>query len=264
MVKLTFEWKTIKEKNLIFANLLTLNKLKIYKMKMIKTFLIAVIALTSVHVSAQTVDEIVAKNLESMGGKDKLAALKTIKMTGGMTANGTDISLTSVKLHQVGMRMDLDIMGTSNYQLINNKSGWAFFPVMGMTEPKEMEAAQYKSGVNQLDAQGALFNYKDKGTTIESLGKEMVDGSEAYKLKVTYKNGHSATFFIDAKTNRHVKSISKTFANGQEMDMETTFADFKQNVDGYWFPFSITNAQGTITIDKIETNVPVSEDLFKN
>lgn len=233
-------------------------------MKMLKTLLIAVMALVTVHVSAQTVDEIVAKHVEAMSGKDKLAALKSVKMTGSMTANGTDISIISSRLHQVGMRMDLEIMGTLNYQLINNKTGWAFFPVMGMTEPKEMDAEQYKSGINQLDAQGALFNYREKGTTIESLGKEMVEGSEAYKLKVTFKNGHSATYFIETKTNRHVKSISKSVANDQEMELETTYTDFKQNADGYWFPYSMTNVQGTITFDKIETNVPLSESIFTN
>ena len=160
--------------------------------------------------------------------------------------------------------MDLDIMGSANYQLMNDKTGWAFFPVMGMTEPKEMEAPQYKTSVNQLDVQGALVNYKDKGTTLELLGKEKVDGADAHKVKVTYKNGHSATYFIDEKTNRHVKTISKSVANGNEMEVETTFSDFKQNADGYWFPYTITNAQGTINFDKIETNVTLDNKIFTN
>jgi len=51
---------------------------------------------------------------------------------------------------------------------------------------------------------------------------------------------------------------------GQEMDVETSFADFKQNADGYWFPYTINTMQGAITFEKIETNVPVDEKLFKN
>jgi len=233
-------------------------------MKMFKTLFIAVMALVTVQLSAQTVDEIVDKNVEAMGGKEKLASLKSLKMSGTMNANGTDITINSSKLHQVGMRMDLDIMGTSNYQLINNKGGWAFFPVMGMTEPKEMDEVQFKSGFNQLDVQGSFFNYKEKGTTIELLGKETVDGSEAYKLKLNFKNGHTATFFIDTKTNRQVKSISKTVVNGKETEVETSYSDFKQNADGYWFPYTITSSQGAITFDKIETNVEIAESIFQN
>jgi hypothetical protein len=202
--------------------------------------------------------------VESLGGKDKLATLKSLRMSGNMDASGNDISLVLSKLQDVGMRMDLEIMGSSNYQLMNDKTGWAFFPVMGMTEPKEMDAPLYKTSVAQLDIQGALFNYKQKGTTLELQGKEKVDGADAYKIKVNYKNGHSATYFIDEKTYRHVKTVSKTIANGAEVEVATTFTDFKQNADGYWFPYTMTNAQGTISFDKIESNVTLDPKMFTN
>src|SRR5205085_5814483 len=109
------------------------------------------------------------------------------------------------KSHMVGFRMDIEVMGTSNYQIANKTEGWVFMPVMGMKEPQKMDDAQYKASVNQFDLQGALVNYKDKGTAIESLGKETVDGSEAYKLKLTFSNGETSNYFIDAKTNRLVK-----------------------------------------------------------
>lgn len=233
-------------------------------MKIAKTLLVGLISLTGFFASGQTADEVIAKHVESLGAKDKLDALKSVRMTGTMNAQGNDISIVLSKVHQTGMRMDLDIMGSSNYQLMNDKTGWAFFPVMGMTEPTEMEAPQYKSGVNQMDVQGALVDYKDKGTSVELLGKEKVDGADAHKIKVTYKNGHVATYFIDEKTNRHVKTISKSVANGNEMEIETTFTDFKQNTDGYWFPYTVTNAQGTIIFEKIETNVAIDAKLFSN
>jgi outer membrane lipoprotein-sorting protein len=166
--------------------------------------------------------------------------------------------------HLIGFRLDMDIMGSSNYQMLNATEGWVFMPVMGMTEPKKMEDDQYKSASSQLDIQGALLNYKDKGTTIELLGKDKVDNAEAYKLKLTLKSGKVVTYFLDAKTYFLIKTASKQNVQGEEMDMETTFADFKQNADGFWFPYSTTSMQGTITFDKIETNVKVEDSLFKN
>jgi hypothetical protein len=35
---------------------------------------------------AQTADELIAKNLEARGGKDKISAIKSAKVTGKMTA----------------------------------------------------------------------------------------------------------------------------------------------------------------------------------
>ncbi|HMJ47905.1 MAG TPA: hypothetical protein VK498_11290, partial [Ferruginibacter sp.] len=171
-------------------------------MKTIKTLIISFLALSGLQLSAQTADEVINKNIDAMGGKEKLATLKSVKMSGTMSVQGTDISLTLTKVHLTGMRMDIEAMGTSNYQLANNAKGWIFMPVMGMDSPKEMDADQYKTSINQMDVQGNLFNYKEKGTTVELVGKEMVDGSEANKIKTTFKNGESATYFIDTKTNR--------------------------------------------------------------
>ena len=47
----------------------------------------------------------------------------------------------------------MDIMGSSNYQMLNATEGWVFMPVMGMTEPKKMED-DYQSASSQLDIQG--------------------------------------------------------------------------------------------------------------
>ena len=199
-----------------------------------------------------------------MGGKEKLESLKSVRMTGSMSTQGVDISMTMTRSHLIGFRLDMDIMGSSNYQMLNATEGWVFMPVMGMTEPKKMEDDQYKSASSQLDIQGALLNYKDKGTTIELLGKDKVDNAEAYKLKLTLKSGKVVTYFLDAKTYFLIKTASKQNVQGEEMDMETTFADFKQNADGFWFPYSTTSMQGTITFDKIETNVKVEDSLFKN
>lgn len=213
---------------------------------------------------AQTVDEIVEKYITALGGKEKLTSLKTVKMEGTMTVQGYDLTITTTKSHMIGVRTDIEVMGTSNYQVANATKGSTFFPVRGQTEPEEMDPDMLKSSQNQMDLQGALCNYKDKGTTVELLGKETVDGSEAYKLKVSYKNGVVSTYYIDSKTSRIVKTEGKLKINGEEQNIVTTYSDYKQNADGYWFPYSVTNAQGTITYDKISTNITVDENIYKN
>ena len=233
-------------------------------MKMIKLFFSALVVLTGMQVKAQTADEVIDKYVEAMGGKEKLAALKTVKMSGSMSVQGTDVTLTITKSHMAGMRVDMEIMGSSNYQVANTKGGWVFMPVMGMGSPQQMDEEQFKSTSSQFDVQGALFNAKEKGSTVEMVGKEKVDGAEAYNMKVTYQTGKTANFFIDTKTNRLIKTSSKATVQGQEMDMETSFSDYKQNADGYWFAYTTTNMQGTITFDKIESNVKVDEAIFKN
>ena len=163
----------------------------------------------------------------------------------------------------IGTRTEFEYNGTPYYQVANGKKGQIYSP--GMPDPIDMDEDTYKFYVNQMDAQGPLFNYKEKGNTVELIGTEKVNGSEAYKLKVTYKNGLFGNFFIDKTTNRLVKTTGKQTMMGQEMDVETTFSDYKQNADGYWFAYTATNnLRGPIKFDKIETNIAVDEKMYSN
>lgn len=234
-------------------------------MKRIKNLLLAAFALTSLSATAQTADEIIAKNIEAMGGAAKIGALTSVKRTGNMSAQGMDIPIVMTVSHLKGMRVDIEVMGTSNYQIMTPEKGFMFFPIQQMTEPKELDAETVKSAQSQLDLQGPLFNYKDKGNTIEYVSTEKVEGSDAYKLKLTSKSAKTSYYFIDTKSNRIVKISGKSKGpDGEEMDVETFYSDYKQNADGYWFAYASTTPQGPMTFDKIETNVTVDENIFKN
>ncbi len=232
-------------------------------MKTLKTLLPAFLLLLSFSVTAQTADEIVDKYVTAMGGKDKLSSLKSVKMEGTMNVQGNDISIAITKVQNTGMRLDMEIMGANNYQTMNTKGGITFFPIRGMQSPEPMPDEQYKGAMTQLDLQGALFNYKDKGTTLEYLGTEKVGGNDAYKLKATLKSGSVLNYFIDTKTNQLAKSSSKRMMQGVETEFETVFSDYKQNTDGYWFPYTVVATQGTTSFDKIETNITVDPKIFE-
>lgn len=234
-------------------------------MKMFKKLLFVGLALTSMTVFAQTADEIVAKNIEAMGGTAKIATLTTVKKSGNLSAQGMDIPMTFTIAQNKGFRVDVEVMGTSNYQIITPEKAFMFFPIQQMTEPKEMDAEMVKGMQSALDIQGQLFNYKEKGTTLEYVATEKVDGADAYKLKAASKSGKASFIFIDTKSNRVVKTTSKSKGpDGEETDVDVSYSDYKQNSDGYWFAYSTTSPQGPIVFDKIETNIKVDENIFKN
>ena len=234
-------------------------------MKKLSTGLLALITLVSVHssVKAQTADEVIDKYVAALGGKEKLASLKSVKMVGNLSVQGTDVGITITAVNGIGARTDISVPGMGEgFQIMNAKKGWSFMPFQGQTEPTEVSADMVKSSQSQLDIQGVLSNYKEKGSTVELAGKEAVHGADAYKLKLTSKDGKVSTIFIDSKTFYKVKSISKTATQQGEMDMETTYTDFKKTDDGFMFPYSQTNNRGTIMFTSVETNKPVDEKIF--
>ena len=222
----------------------------------------AVLLVTAHSTTAQTVDDIIAKHLTALGGKEKLLTLNTIKMVGSMSVQGADVTLTTTRQNIVGSRTDIEVMGTSNYQIVTAAKGTVFMPIQGMTEPQPMPAEQFKSSQAQLDIQSPFLNYKEKGNTVELDGTEKIGGEDNYKLKVTFKNGLVTTYFIGSKNNMVNKTKGKRIVNGETTDVETTFSDYKKNADGYMFAYAASSTNGDISFDKIETNVKVDPSIF--
>jgi hypothetical protein len=212
---------------------------------------------------AQTVDEIIDKYTTAMGGKEKMMSLNSFRMEGNLNVQGTDVSLIVTRQHLVGSRADISVMGTENYQICTPTKGWVFMPVQGQSAPEEMADDQFKASLNQLDLQGPFLNYKEKGNTIELAGKEKLDSGECFKLKVTYKNGSKTDYWINSKTYRIDKTSAKVMVNGEEMDVATTYSNYKQNADGYWFAYTTSSIRGETNFDKVDTNIKVDESIFK-
>ena len=232
-------------------------------MKILMVSGLLLIAMTFTRIlHAQTANDLVNKYISAMGGKQKLASLRTVKMEANLNVQGTDIGIVITKKHLAGMRIDISTMGTENYQIVTPAKGTIFMPVQGMSEPTAMPDDQLKAILPQLDLEGSFVNYENKGTIVELIGHENVDGEDCYNLKVTDKNGIITNCFISAKTSFIVKTNGKRVLNGEEMEVATTYNNYKQNADGFWFPYSTTNMQGTTDFSKIDTNIPVDESIF--
>lgn len=237
---------------------------------MLKTILGVLLALTvAIPASGQTVDEIIAKHVEASGGIDKIRAVKTARMSGKMTVGpGIEAPIVLELKRPNAMRMDFTLQGMTGTQAFDGTKGWMLMPFQGSTTAQEMPPDEAKMAAEQADMDGPLVDYKQKGHTVELLGKEQVDGADAYKLKVTMKNGVVRTMYLDAEHFLPIKEESKRTIRGSEVEAETIFGDYKK-VDGMMFAHSIESGQKgnpqkqKIVVEKIELNVAIDDARFK-
>src|SRR5690606_33686910 len=136
---------------------------------------------------AQSVDEIVDKHIAAMGGRDKLKSMETMYTEGVMEMQGMEIPIKLWVVNDKAVRMEFEVMGSSNIQVVTRNGGWMQMPLQG-TEPKEMDSGMVRSMQPRLDLAGELYDYKSRGRTVTLEGKETTGGVEAYKLKVTNEN----------------------------------------------------------------------------
>ncbi|HUJ39967.1 MAG TPA: DUF4292 domain-containing protein [Candidatus Acidoferrales bacterium] len=230
---------------------------------------LAVATVFTLPAGAQTVDEIIAKNIEARGGEAKLRAVKSIRLTGRFEVGPGMVAPMVMMQERPGMvRMEFTVQGMTGIQAYDGKEGWDIMPFQGKKDPEPMAADDVKLMEAQGDMDGPLMDYKAKGNTVEYLGKDKVEGSDAYKLRVTRKNGIVETVYIDVDSGLEVKTVTKAKVHGNETEEESTYSDFR-TVDGLVFPFAIEqNTVGSqqkqkITIDKIEINPDLSSVQFQ-
>jgi outer membrane lipoprotein-sorting protein len=234
-----------------------------------KTFALLLVAgLAGAAAHAQTADEIINKHFQARGGKDKIKAVQSERMTGKMVmGQGMEAPVIMELSRPNKLRMEFTIQGMTGVQAYDGKAGWSVMPFMGKTDPEAMSADEIKQTEDQADMDGPLMDYKEKGHQVELIGKEDVEGTPAYKLKVTKKNGDIVNIFIDAEQYMQIKEAGKVTVRGQEIESETTFGDFKP-VEGVIYPFSIeSKAKGApggmaITVSKIEVNPTLDASRF--
>jgi hypothetical protein len=227
--------------------------------------LLAMLASASIaHVQAQTLDEIIDKYVAAMGGKEKLLALHTVAMEGAVSINGQDVKVKITQVNCKFQRVDITFGGINGYIIQTHDSGWQYMPFQGQQKPEPLPSAVIKETADALDIQSPLLNYKEKGHTVELLGKDDVEGTECFKIKLVSKSGLEETFYIDPTNYYIIKTSVKSKASGKEVVQSQTFSNFKKLDNGYVFPFSATGfGPGELTFSKIDVNVPVDESVFK-
>jgi outer membrane lipoprotein-sorting protein len=218
---------------------------------------------------AQTADDIIAKNIAARGGMDKLKSIKSIKTTATMTMGpGMEAPGVMVQKRPEMARLEFTIQGLTAVQAYDGSKAWQIMPFMGKKDPELMSGDETKEMEETADLDGPLVDYKSKGNTVELLGKEKIEGTDAYKLKVTLKNGDVQTEYIDADSFLEIKEETKRMVRGTEHEFESSIGDYKE-VDGIIFPFAVesgmkgSDQKQKITISKIELNVPADDGMFK-
>jgi len=225
-------------------------------------------ALVAMPAAAQTVDDIIAKSNDAKGGLAKQRAVQSVRMTGRMTVGpGIEAPVVLEIKRPKSMRIDIAVQGMTITQAYDGTTGWMLNPLSGRTDPEVLPPDALKSVEEQADIDGPLIDYKAKGHTVELVGKEKVEGTDCYKIKVALKNGDIRTYFIDAESFLDIKVESRTMIRGTEQLGDTLAGDWKE-VGGLLFPHSIDSGQPgapvrqKLTIEKIELNVPLDDVRF--
>jgi hypothetical protein len=215
----------------------------------------------------QTVDEVIAKNIQAHGGIEKLKAVQSIRTTGKFTQGSFRAAFLQENKRPDKVREELLIQGLAQIQAYDGKTGWQISPFGGRKDPELMSHDDLKSLIIDADIDGPMVNYKEKGHKAELVGHDPVEGTDCYKVKLTLKNGDVRYYFLDADSFLEIKMENQSNIRGAVVFTENYYGDYEQ-VNGLYFPFSFESGQkgsqerAKFTVGKVELNVPLEDSLF--
>ena len=216
------------------------------------------------------VDEIVTANLTARGGMEAIQALQSIRATGMATASGGRIARVVQEIKRPGFyRLEFSSQGTKAVFAHDGEVGWHVAPMQGVFEPQPITPENdSEAGIDERDIEGPLVNWREKGHTVELLGRETLPGGEADKLEIKLADGGVRYDYVDVASHQVVRSDKTETIAGRTVLMEATYSDFRE-VGGLFFPHHIethvTDRPETITIvvEKFELNPDLDDARFR-
>ncbi len=254
--------------------------------------------------------DIVQKNVAARGGLQAWRAVQTMSMAGKLGVGGNqratltvpaptsnqgsrqqaftppprpveEVQLPFLMELERGrkMRFELQFNGQTAVQVFDGANGWKLRPWFKRHVIEPYTADEMKITSMQADLDGLLVDYAAKGTRIEFVGMDQVEGRDTYKLKLTLKNGSAIHVWIDAKTFLEAKIEGQPRRlDGTDHPVEVYYRDYRP-VNGLQIPFVIETkvlpvaktALGLkdppvpvekIIIDKIVVNPKLDESRF--
>jgi hypothetical protein len=133
-------------------------------------------------------------------------------------------------------------------------------------DPQPFEGEQLNQAKQQVNMEGELYNYAQKGSTAELIGKVNIEGNELYRIKLTSNDGNVKDYFIDAKTFYINRVKAKISGQGQTVDVEQIMGDYK-TIDGVTMPMKIETKSpmgtGAIIMEEVRYNENFDDAIFK-
>jgi hypothetical protein len=228
-------------------------------------------SIISTSLFAQNADEIISKYITTIGGADKLKALKGIKMELSVNQGGMEIPVEVVQQPGGKMYVKINLQGKELTQMASDGNTiWSTNFMTMKAEKADAEATENAKLSNQ-DFPDALLDYKAKGYSAEYVGKETKEGTECYKVKFTkkpitvggVKTDDISYYFFDTENNLPIATETEIKEGPMKGQKSTSTMSDYQEVDGLYFPFSMNQGGQDMKITKISFNPVVDDKIYE-
>lgn len=224
-------------------------------------------ALAAAPLAAQDANAILARHMQAMGGLEKLRAVHSIRIKGTMeTAPGIALPLLIEEARPNKSRVEARDADLVFLRVFNGAKGWLSDPSTGgalrpFTAPELKEAMQ-----GTFD--GELVDPAARGARVESIGRQMIQGREAYGLKILEKDGSTSLHWVDGQSFLEIQRERDTDSPLGRRTQLMRFSDFRL-VEGMPVAFRVESSQKFTTkvqiikVSQVQMNPAIPDSDFE-
>ena len=221
---------------------------------------------TSVNLIAQDLDEILDNYFEVIG-QEKMLEYNSFIISGNVVQMGMEFPMKLYQKRPGKVRMEAEIQGAKMVQAYNGEVGWSVMPWTGSLEPQDMSEDELKSMKQMADMDGDLYDWKKKDFVVTLTGKDEIEGSPVFKIKLVKPDGDEFIYYIDAENFVILQVDAKTIIQGVEMEVSSLHSNYKP-VAGMIIAHSveqIMNGQTAMQMvfESFEVDAEIDDSMFE-
>jgi hypothetical protein len=221
-----------------------------------------------------TVDEVIGRNTKAMGGRAALEAVTSIEVDLHIVDPGFEVDGIYRAVRPGRMRIDVQAGGKHIFtEAFDGENGWQWNGKGNQEPASPKAAAALRHGVELPGKLFGLHELAQGGHQIELIGRERVDGTDYYVLRLTLSDGYTTTLYVDPQSwlitrRRDVRPLHVD-VDPTPTTIEQRSSDFRE-VAGVRFAFASTEIDlktgkelERAKINHIQVNPPLDESIFK-
>ncbi|MGB3799331.1 MAG: hypothetical protein WA952_05910 [Lewinella sp.] len=215
---------------------------------------------------APPASEIAATYIETIGGTEAWKALSAYQFEGQATMQGMQFPMTVTSAEGDKTRVEMSIQGNEMVQAYDGTTAWMYFPMQGVTEPKEMSEEE-SADLTSTPFLDVFIDTEERGYQLENVEGREIEGTATYGVRVTNDEGFDRTYYFDTE-NMVPIMMSSTSMGGQMkgMTMETYLSDY-QEVESVIIPMFMENKVNgqtimSMTFESAKLNPELPADYF--
>lgn len=212
-----------------------------------------------------SLDTVLQRHAEALGGPERLAQVESLRMTGTWIAFSEEGTFTLTRLRPDRYRLDYQMLGKDLVESYDGDDAWTIHPDLGLPQAVSMNHAERTAVKAQADFFGPLIRPAEKGHQVTLVGRSDFEGADAWELAVVRADGTEETWFLNAETYLPVGRRTVTTDWGRPHPLKVFYDDWRE-VEGVRLPFYWENEffirHQIVEVEEAEVNPPVELAAF--